>query len=67
MLGRLPPPAWDYGRSPQLKVVSPQLNMAWAGEIRKSEMNNFKRHQQHHLTKVTIYSSSNLQIHHKLL
>ena len=36
-------------------------------EIGEKEMNKFKRHQQRHLTKVTFYSSSNLEIHHKLL
>ena len=42
----------------------------WRGlerEIWESEMNNFKRHQQPHLTKVAFYSSSNLKIFHKLL
>ena len=29
-------------------------------EIGESEMNNLKRHQQSHLTKVTFYSSSSL-------
>ena len=35
----------------------------WRGrerEVGESEMNNLKRHQQPHLTKVTFYSSSNL-------
>ena len=42
----------------------------WRGrerEIGEKEMNKFKRHQQTHLTKVTFYSSSNLEIHHRLL
>ena len=42
----------------------------WCGrekEIGEKEMNKFKRQQQPHLTKVTFYSSSNLEIHHKLL
>ena len=42
---------------------STSVSSIWRGrerETAESEMNNFKRHQQPHLTKVTFYSTGNL-------